>query len=257
MRELVLKKGLRRTKVMMYDDIEELPVERFNKVNKYWMLSDHLGNSFEDIDKVHITKLYYVADNRDKVIKEIGNLRALIHNIIREVHPAQLAFAALVYSIDGKVQSDMTEEGLKRLVQELSDKGLSAGEVKKKTTREKIQGDLEECFKERFYSGTTLAFWSEIKRRTLKELDALIKGEQVDLTESDKQLGTFISPKNFIGSNSYELEYDRAFEQNCILLSSYTNVDVKKLNTKEYFALLDHHATVVKEREKRHGRKPY
>ena len=117
----------------MYDDIEELPVERFNKANKYWMLSDHLGNSFEDIDKVHISKLYYVADNKDKVIKEIGNLRVLVHNILGETHPNQLAFASLVHSVDGVEAKDLTDDGLKRLVKELSDKGLSIGEVKKKS----------------------------------------------------------------------------------------------------------------------------
>ena len=82
MRELILKNGLRRTRVLMYEDIDELPVERYNKANKYWMLSDNLGNSFEDIDRVHISKLYYVSDNKDKVVKEIGNLRVLVHNII-------------------------------------------------------------------------------------------------------------------------------------------------------------------------------
>ena len=75
------------------------------------------------------------------------------------------------------------------------------------------------------------------------------------MTEEDKQIGALIFPKDFIGRNSYELEYDRAFEQNCIILNNYTNVDVKRLTTKEYFSLLDHHSTVVKEREKRYGRK--
>lgn len=241
----------------MYDDIEELPVERFNKANKYWMLSDHLGNSFDDIDRVHLNKLYYVAGNKEKTLKEINNLRVLVHNIIREVHPNQLAFACLIYSIDGVEVTDITDDGLKRLIKELSDRGLSVGEVKKKTIKEKIQGELEDYFPERFRNGMTLTYWSEIKKRTLKELNALITGTEIDHEKSDEQIGALIFPRDFIGHNSYELEYDRAFDQNCIMLSSYTNVDVKKLNTREYFSLLEHHSTVVKEREKKYGRKPH
>ena len=35
MREIVLHKGLKRTKVMIYTDIDQLPAERFSKVNIY------------------------------------------------------------------------------------------------------------------------------------------------------------------------------------------------------------------------------
>lgn len=135
MRELILRKGLKRTRVLLYDDIEQMPVERFNKANKYWMLSDHLGNTFDDIDRVHISKLYYVAGDKDKTLKEIGNLRALVHNVIRETHPNQLAFAALVHSVDGKEVDDLSDDGLRRLISLLSDRGLSAGEVKKKNDK--------------------------------------------------------------------------------------------------------------------------
>jgi len=132
LKELVIRKGLRRTRVMLYDDIEQLPVERYNRANKFWMLSDNLGNSFEDIDRMHLQRLLLVADNKEKVLKEINNLRVLVYNVIHEVHPEQLAFAALVHSIDGSERNDLSDEGLKKTIAELSRLGLSIGEVKKK-----------------------------------------------------------------------------------------------------------------------------
>ena len=117
---------------MLYDDIEQLPVERYNRANKFWMLSDNLGNSFEDIDRMHLQRLLLVADNKEKVLKEINNLRVLVYNVIHEVHPEQLAFAALVHSIDGSERNDLSDEGLKKTIAELSRLGLSIGEVKKK-----------------------------------------------------------------------------------------------------------------------------
>jgi aspartyl-tRNA synthetase len=131
MREFEFRKGLKKHTVVLYDDIDQLPIERFNKANKYWMLHDNLGSSFTDIDTTHISRLILVADNKEKVVKELENLRILIYNIINEVNPSQMAFACLVDSIDGKEITDISEEGIKRTLKLLSDIGFSEALKKK------------------------------------------------------------------------------------------------------------------------------
>jgi hypothetical protein len=128
MTELILKKA----KVLLYADIDQLPAERFSKVNKFWMLHDELGSSFEDVDKIHITRLLIALEDKEKSKKVIDNMRVLIHNIINEVNPESMAFACLVHSIDGKEINDLSDENLKRVIKELSDKGLTVGLLKKK-----------------------------------------------------------------------------------------------------------------------------
>ena len=135
MTELILHKGLKKTKVLMYSDIEQLTAERFSKVNKFWMLHDELGGSFEEIDRVHITRLLLSLDDKDKAKKVIDNLRVLIHNIINEVNPDSLAFACLIHSIDGVEINDLSDENLLRTVKYLSDNGLTADVLKKKLKR--------------------------------------------------------------------------------------------------------------------------
>ena len=135
MRELILHKGLKRTRLMIYTDIDQLPAERFSKVNKFWMLNDELGSSFEDIDRIHMTRLILSLNDMDKAKKVIDNMRVLIYNIINEVNPESLAFACLVYSIDGVEITDLSDENLKRILKELSDKGLTADVLKKKSKR--------------------------------------------------------------------------------------------------------------------------
>ena len=135
MRELILHKGLTRTKLLVYTDIDQLPAERFSKVNKFWMLHDELGNSFEDIDRIHMTRLILSLDDKDKARRVIDNMRVLIYNIINEVNPESLAFACLVYSIDGVEITDLSDENLKRILKELSDKGLTADVLKKKSKK--------------------------------------------------------------------------------------------------------------------------
>jgi hypothetical protein len=252
MRELILKKGLSKTRLMIFDDIEQLPVERFNKANKFWMLSDNLGNSFEDIDKVHLSKFFLIADDKEKLLKEVNNLRVLVYNIISETHPDQLAFAALVHSVDGREVNDLSDEGLRTLIIELSNKGLPIGEIKKKILREKISSQLEVCFPTTFKNGLNTAFWQTMKKRVLKELDGLM-GVDVskELREIDRYMAQFIEPKEFIGETSYELKYDSDFEKNCIILSEYVNKPVKNLTTKEYFTLLNYHNKRIKESERK------
>ena len=131
MRELQINK----TKVMLYTDIDQLPADRFSKVNKYWMLSDDLGSSFADIDAIHINRILLCINEPEKLKKVIDSLRVLIHNIINEVNPESLAFASLIYSIDGVPLTDLSDENLKRVLKELSDKGLTIDTLKKKAKR--------------------------------------------------------------------------------------------------------------------------
>jgi hypothetical protein len=135
MKEIVLHKGLKRTKLMVYTDIDQLPAERFSKLNKYWMLHDELGSSFQDIDTIHITRIALSLSDPEKAKKVLDNLRVLIHNIINEVNPESLAFACLIHSVNGVEVTDLSDENLKRLIKELSDKGLTVEVLKKKQKR--------------------------------------------------------------------------------------------------------------------------
>jgi hypothetical protein len=123
---------LKRQTLLLYDDIDQLPIEVFNKVNKYWMLHDNIGSSFEDIDSTHLSKLFLLINNPEKLKKELENLRILIYNVINEVNPRHMAFAALIFSIDGKEITDRSDEGLKRTLKMLD---ITEGELKKKTKK--------------------------------------------------------------------------------------------------------------------------
>lgn len=132
MRQITWRKGLKAHSIEMFDDIDQLPIERFNKANKYWMLDDNIGSSFTDIDRTHISRIILVADNKEKVLKEIENLRILIYNVISEVNPSHMAFACLVETIDGEQVGDYSEEGIRRTLKRLSDLGFTAESLKKK-----------------------------------------------------------------------------------------------------------------------------
>ena len=116
----------------MYDNIDQLPIDRFNKANKYWMLHDNIGSSLEDIDKNHLSKLAMIAGDKAKSLKEIQNLRILIFNVINEINVKHLSFACLISKIDGVPTEDTSDNGLKKILKDLSDKGLTNELLKKK-----------------------------------------------------------------------------------------------------------------------------
>lgn len=133
--EFSFRKGITKTTLSMYDDIGQLPIERFNKANKYWMLHDNIGSSITDFDAIHFNKLALLAGDKQKCIAELNNFRILVFNIQNEINVEHLSFACLVYSLDGEVQDDLSEDALSRLLKKLSDRGLTQEELKKKLTK--------------------------------------------------------------------------------------------------------------------------
>jgi len=127
--------GLKKTTLLMYDDIDQLPIERFNKANKYWMLHDNIGSSISDFDANHFNKLALLAGEKQKCIAELNNFRILVFNIQNEINVEHLSFACLVHSVNGEEQTDLSEDALKRLLKRLSDKGLTQELCKKKLSK--------------------------------------------------------------------------------------------------------------------------
>jgi hypothetical protein len=132
--ELILNKGIKKTRILAYNDIDQMPTEVFQLVNKYWMLGDELGTSIEDIENKHLKKIVFVAKDPKKVVEAVSKMSSAIRLITGEINVENMAFAASVYSVDGIEVKDRSEESLKRLLKELSGKGLTMDLVKKKTS---------------------------------------------------------------------------------------------------------------------------
>lgn len=133
--DFVIRKGLKKTTIKLYDDIDQLPIERFNKANKYWMLHDNIGSNIADFDANHFNKLLLLAGDKEKTVAELNNFRILVYNIMNEVNVEHLSFACLVHSINKKECDDLSENALKKVLKRLSDGGLTQEQLKKKLTR--------------------------------------------------------------------------------------------------------------------------
>jgi hypothetical protein len=78
-----------------------------------------------------------------------------------------------------------------------------------------------------------------LKQRAKTMLDCIIDGETQERTKRVEELTdmmiTFSKPKNFTGTGSLEIEYDKQFEDMCIIISKNLHTDPKKYNVLEYY----------------------
>ena len=118
MREIKLNKK----KVLLYDSIEELPITRFHKYNKMILVDAGIGSDLAGLDRLIERVARYVKKNDLKNAEaELENMRQNVYFIQNNISPRYLAFAALVKSVDGVSCDDLSDDGLQKIVNMLSD----------------------------------------------------------------------------------------------------------------------------------------
>ena len=125
-------------KIVIYDSIDELPMRRFHRFNKMMLVDSGVGGTLAEVD-IHLEKIkaFISTKKPDEAIKEVNNLRTNLYFIMNHVSPKCLAFAALVKELDGEQCDDISDDGLQKVVERLSDVSISSlnntfDEVKKK-----------------------------------------------------------------------------------------------------------------------------
>lgn len=104
--------------ILVYDSIDEMPIINFQKYNKFLLIDSGIGSDVDDID-THIIKVakYVKAGDEKKALAELQNMRQNIYMVNSEISPKYLAFATLIHSVDGKEVTDLSDDGLKTLLQ--------------------------------------------------------------------------------------------------------------------------------------------
>lgn len=101
----------------LYDSIDEIPVVNFQKYNKCVLIDSGIGSDIDAIDGhiVNIAK-FLQANDRTKALQELQNMRQNMHMVVSGVSPKHMAFAALIHSIDGEEQKDLSDDRLQEIV---------------------------------------------------------------------------------------------------------------------------------------------
>ena len=238
MKSLLINKKI----VRVYDSIDEMPIVNFQKYNKYLLIDSGIGSDADDID-AHIVKIakFIKANNNKKALQELQSMRQNMYMVNNEISPKYLAFAALIHSIDGKEVNDLSDDGLKKLLQDLKDIKHSKVIDFLLWLKKKVTSELETYFPGDFVNPKEKEAYDKLKNRTLLILDSIINDtdntKQIELI--DAMMLNMHTPKVFIGSESVEVKYDKQFESTCLLIAQKTNMDARKMTVLQFYNAID------------------
>lgn len=239
--------------VKVYDGIEDLPILRYHKFNKCLLVDAGIGADIAAVDR-HLFKAhtYINANKADLARLELENMRQNINFIINNITPKTLAFAALVAEIDGQPQTDVTDAAIQNVAKMLQDATVKEIDTATEGEKKKIDAELKMMFADIFNDDADKEYFDLLKARTLMVLKGIADGEDDTkrIEELTTQLMLHVKPKPFNGKDNAELRYDKNFEKLCIVLSEYTNANVKRLTVAEFYALLEYAKEKVAEQKK-------
>lgn len=109
-------------KVEIYDSIETLPIINFQKYNKFILVDSLIGSDLADVTTAINRAIKYLgAERTDLAITQLQNVISCVSLISQEISPKYLAFAALVKSVNGKINNDLSDAGLHALMRSLTE----------------------------------------------------------------------------------------------------------------------------------------
>lgn len=242
--------------VELYDTIEELPVIRFHKYQKYLLVDSGIGSTIEDFDK-HIEKArrFLMLNDPANAQKELENLRQCVYMVQTALSPQHLAFACLVFAIDGTQCTDLTDDALKKIVETFADAPYNELTDQLGSVKKKIDAELMLYFPKLYEDSDAKDFFDKVRRRTLLVLKNIVAGVPVpdgtkDVDDITTELITYTRPQIFAGSDSIEIKFDRQFENLCLMLSGQLNVKPKEYTVMEFYNAFEFLKEKAKNEEK-------
>ena len=238
--------------VEMYDAIDELPIVRFHKYQKLLLIDAGVGADIPAFDqRIEKTRRYLMDGKTDKAQQELENLRQTVFLIQSEINPKHRAFAALVTKIDGRDCNDISDVALADLLDLLKDAPEKELTAQLEAVKKKIDTELRLYFPGLFADSEIKEYYDLLKKRTMAVLANIIAGvKNPDATPEIEKLTTalitYSNPKTFAGSDGVEIQFDRQFENLCLVLSEQLHVKPKDYSVLEFYNAFD----FVKERAK-------
>lgn len=232
---------IKNKEIKLYDSIDEMPIVNFQKYNKYILIDSGIGSDLDSIDSHLIRLSKLIKTDMVKAQQELQNMRQNMHMVVSNISPQYLAFAALIHSVDGKEVKDLSEDNLKKILDDIRDVKHSVIVDILVWLKKKLQEELELYFPNDFDSAKEKETYDRLKRRTILVLKQIV--DDTDYSEQINEIDSYsfslYKPKPFYGKSSVEIAYDKQYENSCLLISKQTGVDAKKMTVLQYFNALE------------------
>lgn len=223
-----------------YDSIDDAPMDNFMAFNRFVLTDSGVGADLESID-AHWSEIAGHINRKDfpAATTQIANLRQSVVFVVENQNPRLMSFAALIHSVDGKVQNDLSDQGLRLLHDKL--KKVKKGFLYRLIDSVKKNFDLElEAFFPKYVNHPLVVDYYNLLLRKIKMDLQKLKGVQIDEAAYKRLTDEIISrntPKMFSGAKGADVNFQRAFERNNAQVGIALNGrNGKKLTVKEYYS---------------------
>lgn len=239
--------------VEFYDNIDELPVVRFHKWQKYLLIDSGVGADMLSFDQhIERARRFCKIGKSDLAEKELMNLRQNVYFIQQELSPAHLAFATLVTAVDGKRYDDFSDTSIQELSQLFSDISHKELTAQIDAVKKKINAELMLYFPQLFADSDVKEYYDLMRKKTMLILNGIMEGKEKpdetdDVEKVNDQIILYSKPKEFSGSESAEIQFDKQFENQCLMLSQKLNIDAHQKTTMQFYVAFEY----LKDRAKR------
>lgn len=117
-------------KILLYDSIMDIPAERDSMVNYFLLEDSGIGTDMHSFDALMSSIAVSIQNNKlDDAMQGIRNVMGNVRGQLQNYRPDFLAWACLIHSIDGKKLDDFNDKDVREIVKELSDDGLTIGQI--------------------------------------------------------------------------------------------------------------------------------
>lgn len=222
---------------VFYDEIGEMPIDRFHSYSRYMLVAGGVGDSITDIDD-HIGRILKFIDiDATRAKQEVLNMRQNLYMVANELDVRHKGFLFLTYKVDGELWEDFSDNGIEELYK------LANGESIKNFNKlmgeviNKVDESLRQYFPETFDSSIDKNYCDLLRKRALLQVDEIQNGSDhsKEISELNAQIMKRFTPKDFENDKAI-VEFDKQFETMCLILSKEFGGDVKGYTVMEFYS---------------------
>jgi hypothetical protein len=134
--------------VEILESIEDLPIYRFHKFNKYMLIDAGIGSDLNDLQTRANKAKSFISNNKPKEAQtELTNLLTAFSSIASELNYGHLAFMFLIESVDGVKITDYSDSGVRKTLALVNGEPLNRFNALFSAVKKKLMMSLKHTFR--------------------------------------------------------------------------------------------------------------